>query len=158
MPAVAAAVLCLLSSEDSMLQVLNVHANSLEGEPAVSVENCGNLLQLNLADNSFSGRLPASHYWDELISYRASHNGFTGTFPLLLTSHARLVEHLNVSGNLLTGMLPNQLTLMVGLTALDVSSNQFTGTVNENIYYLPLLSFLDVSSNRLVGTIGGGVG
>lgn len=86
--------------------LLNVRGNKLEGD-AKGVEACGNLVQLDISQNRFSGSLPASIDWDELATYRAGSNMFSGRFPLKLTA-ARILEHFDISNNRLTGGIPSQ--------------------------------------------------
>lgn len=134
----------------SQLTTLTVQVNFLTGN-ATSVAACSKLMQLNLANNAFSGPLPASQ-WRHLLTYRAGYNMFTGTIPELLATQARVLQHLELQHNALTGTLPGNLWLMQGLTTLDISNNQISGDL-EAIWFLPLLSRIDISSNRFVGTV-----
>lgn len=96
-------------ADNSSLLLLNVRGNKLEGD-ARGVKECGNLVQLDISQNRFSGSLPASTEWDELATYRAGNNRFSGRFPMNLTA-ARILEHLDVSNNQLTGIIPPQVGL-----------------------------------------------
>lgn len=91
-------------AENSTLLLLNVRGNQLQGD-AGAVQSCGNLVQLDISQNHFAGSLPVSSDWDELATYRAASNQFSGRFPKNLTS-ARILEHLDISNNELTGMIP----------------------------------------------------
>jgi hypothetical protein len=93
-------------ADNSTLILLNVRNNKLSGR-ATPVESCGNLVQLDISLNAFTGDLPASTDWDELATYRAGSNMFRGRLPLNLTT-ARILEHLDVSDNQLTGFIPPQ--------------------------------------------------
>lgn len=106
--AVSRAVPCaaVLTTDNSSLLLLNLRGNKLEGGASV-VEDCGNLVQLDISQNSFTGRLPSSTDWDELATYRAANNKFSGRFPMNLTT-ARILEHLDISNNQLTGIIPHQ--------------------------------------------------
>jgi hypothetical protein len=103
---------CLHAADNSSLLLLNVRGNKLEGN-AKGVETCGNLVQLDISQNRFSGSLPASIDWDELATYRAGSNMFSGRFPLKLTA-ARILEHFDISNNRLTGGIPSQVCLPLG--------------------------------------------
>lgn len=85
-----------------------MRGNKLEGD-AQGVKDCGNLVQLDISQNSFAGSLPASTEWDELATYRAGSNSFSGQFPMNLTT-ARILEHLDISNNQLTGIIPPQVS------------------------------------------------
>eukprot|EP00882_Tetradesmus_deserticola_P003941 GHRQ01004167.1.p1 GENE.GHRQ01004167.1~~GHRQ01004167.1.p1 ORF type:complete len:529 (+),score=216.66 GHRQ01004167.1:433-2019(+) len=146
-----------LCNEDSKLLVLNLRGNQLTGG-AAAVESCGGLVTLDVSHNQFTGPLPASERWEALISYRVGNNLLSGTFPPQLATSARILEHLDISNNLLTGRLPNQITLLSGLKTLLMSNNSFTGTLTEDVFYLPALLTLDVSNNSFVGTIHEAIG
>lgn len=96
----------MMAADNSTLLLLNVRGNQLEGD-AQSVESCGNLVQLDISQNKFTGDLPASTEWDELATYRAGGNQFSGRFPMKLTT-ARILEHLDISNNRLSGIIPHQ--------------------------------------------------
>eukprot|EP00878_Enallax_costatus_P004317 GHUV01004548.1.p1 GENE.GHUV01004548.1~~GHUV01004548.1.p1 ORF type:complete len:1095 (+),score=312.31 GHUV01004548.1:392-3676(+) len=147
----------LCSGDDSKLMLFNVRANRLAGNATV-VESCGNLIELDIGDNSFTGRLPATPDWDELSSYRAGRNKFTGTVPVELTTHARILEYLDISYNQLSGSFPNQITILSALKAIDISGNQFTGTLTEDVWYLPALTMIALGNNQFVGTIPPAIG
>ncbi|WIA30200.1 hypothetical protein OEZ86_000292, partial [Tetradesmus obliquus] len=149
------AMLC--HGDDSNLLVLNLRGNQLSGNATI-VESCGNLVTLDVSHNDFEGPMPASEQWDELASYRTSHNRLSGTFPAKLATSARILEHLDVSSNLLTGRLPNQVTILSGLKTLLMSGNRFTGTLTEDVFFLPALMVFDVSNNSFVGTIHEAIG
>jgi Leucine-rich repeat (LRR) protein len=68
-----------------------------------------------------------------------------------------LLQHLDISSNLLTG-LPNQITLLSGLKTLIMSGNKFQGTLTEDVFFLPALMRFDVSNNSFVGTIHQAIG
>jgi hypothetical protein len=59
---------------------------------------------------------------------------------------------------MLTGRLPNQITLLSGLKTLIMSGNKFTGTLTEDVFFLPALMTFDVSNNSFVGTIHAAIG
>lgn len=77
---------------------------------------------------------------------------FTGEFPEVLATHAKLLEHLELQNNALSGTLPYNIWVMQSVTSLDISYNQISGDF-ETIWYLPLLSTLDISNNHFAGTI-----
>lgn len=89
-----------------------MRGNKLEGD-AQGVKDCGDLVQLDISQNRFAGSLPASTDWDELATYRAGSNSFSGQFPMNLTA-ARILEHLDISNNQLTGIIPPQVSFLCG--------------------------------------------
>jgi Leucine-rich repeat (LRR) protein len=62
------------------------------------------------------------------------------------------LEHLDLSGNRITGSLPD-FTRGVGLKWLDISSNAISGQIPVSISKLSSLERLDVSRNRIGGVI-----
>lgn len=148
---------CYLFADNSKLMLLNIRANRLSGNATV-VESCGNLIELDIGDNSFTGPLPASVDWDELSSYRACRNQLTGTIPSQLATHARILEYLDISYNQLSGSIPNQITILSALKQLDISGNKFTGTLTEDVWFLPSLTVIALRDNHFVGTIPPAIG
>jgi len=60
---------------------------------------------------------------------------------------------LTLSGNNLTGQIPEQLGYLTGLTTLDLQDNSLTGTIPEELGKLTSLTSLDLSNNNLTGTV-----
>jgi hypothetical protein len=60
---------------------------------------------------------------------------------------------MDLSSNLLTGDIPEELTYLQGLRFLNLSRNDLSGTIPESIGSLELLESLDLSWNELSGTI-----
>ncbi len=59
----------------------------------------------------------------------------------------------SLSGNNLTGPIPEQLGYLTGLTTLDLQDNSLTGTIPEELGKLTSLTSLDLSNNNLTGTV-----
>lgn len=102
------------------------------------------------------GLLPCG-YREQLATYSAGGNDFIGGWPDAL-SDLRILEYLDLSHNLMTGLLPPKIILMTSIKSLKLSYNRFAGTVVEDVYYMPALSVLDLQDNKFVGTIPAAVG
>ena len=68
-----------------------------------------------------------------------------------------LVVNLDLSCNSLTGHIPEQISLLIGLTSLDLSSNQLTSKIPNKIGDLKQLQSLDLSNNKFSGEIPSGL-
>jgi hypothetical protein len=60
---------------------------------------------------------------------------------------------LNISFNMLSGEIPQQLCNLSNLQVLDLSSNHFTGAIPSDLNTLHFLSAFNVSNNDLKGPI-----
>ncbi|CAB9501882.1 serine threonine-protein kinase BRI1-like [Seminavis robusta] len=122
------------------------------------------LLQLNLASNSFAGRISQLSLVDlvNLQQLDLSDNFFQGTFPedFLLTNSS--VVH-NDTTTMVVTTTTTTTTTTVGrhgghdfnpeLQFLRLHSNQFAGNLDETLLNLPNLIALDVSDNVFTGTL-----
>ncbi|KAJ6764864.1 RECEPTOR-LIKE PROTEIN 12 ISOFORM X1 [Salix koriyanagi] len=81
-----------------------------------------------------------------------SGNNLSGEIPEEITGLLELVA-LNLSGNNLTGVIPQRIGQLDLLESLDLSRNQFHGAIPPTMARLNFLSYLDVSYNNLSGKI-----
>jgi Leucine-rich repeat (LRR) protein len=68
-----------------------------------------------------------------------------------------LMVNLDLSCNSLTGQIPEEIGLLIGLTNLNLSSNQLVGNVPNQIGDLKHLESLDLSYNKLSDKIPSGL-
>ncbi|KAB2603983.1 receptor-like protein 12 [Pyrus ussuriensis x Pyrus communis] len=87
-----------------------------------------------------------------VASLDLSNNMLTGEIPEELTSLSRL-QTLNLSDNLLTGRIPSKIGDMRMLESLDLSMNQLCGELSPSISNLTFLNYLNLSYNNLIGQI-----
>jgi Leucine-rich repeat (LRR) protein len=64
-----------------------------------------------------------------------------------------LVVNLDLACNSLTGQIPEQIKLLIGLTNLNLSSNQLVGKIPNQISDLKQLESLDLFYNQISGAI-----
>ncbi|KAG5527463.1 hypothetical protein RHGRI_028379 [Rhododendron griersonianum] len=134
-----------------LLRKLNISRNSLNGSIPSSVSRLRNLNHLDLRENKLIGSIPNSiYYLNSLIELQLGSNGLNGEIPRMPRS---LRIALNLSSNLLEGLLPNSLSELEGLEVLDLSNNKVTGQIPDSFVKMESLTRLVLSHNRLFGLI-----
>lgn len=117
--------------------------------------NCTNrrVTSINLANMNLTGTLsPDLGALTFLKSLDLSNNLFTGPIPEELTS-AKGLETVNLGNNRLDGALPSSLGNWTNLTSLDVSNNGLGGQIPASVGNLQFLETLNMTNNKLTGTI-----
>ncbi|KAJ6677235.1 LRR RECEPTOR-LIKE KINASE [Salix viminalis] len=79
-------------------------------------------------------------------------NNLSGEIPDEISGLNELVA-LNLSRNNLTGVVPQTIGLLKSLESLDLSGNQFSGAIPDTMCDLTFLSYLNLSYNNLSGKI-----
>ncbi|XP_048443336.1 receptor-like protein EIX1 isoform X1 [Pyrus x bretschneideri] len=87
-----------------------------------------------------------------VTSLDLSSNMISGEIPEELTSLI-ILQTLNLSNNLLAGRIPSKIGDMKMLESLDLSVNQLSGEISPSISNLTFLSYLNLSYNKLIGQI-----
>ncbi|XP_076961048.1 receptor-like protein EIX2 [Bidens hawaiensis] len=155
----------------SRLKLLSLRSNKLSGK--FPNELCGltSIQILDLADNNLSGNIPICFHNFNIMSGKErsspiilydefDQNQVLGSASLVTKGRESsystilyLVTTLDLSSNMFSGHIPNELMNLVGLRYLNLSINQLTGRIPENIGDMRLLESLDLSSNILQGQI-----
>ncbi|KAI3499759.1 hypothetical protein L1887_35568 [Cichorium endivia] len=166
----------------SGLQYLDLSSNKFSGDISVSLSSCKRLSFVNLTQNQFAGEIPSFPVDGSLQFLYLSTNHFQGGVPPHLINLCSTLVELNVSGNNLSGAVPDGLKSCSSLQLLDISRNNFSGELpietlleisnlktlvlsfNDFIGFLPEsfskmtnLETLDLSSNRISGGIPSGL-
>ncbi|ONI26923.1 hypothetical protein PRUPE_1G055200 [Prunus persica] len=175
----------------SNLAVLSLRSNKLHGHIPYKLCSLANLQILDLAHNNLSGRMPRCLYnftamttrlyfnhpfyivgrienanvvtkgrevkygnilLSLAISLDLSENIISGEIPEELTSLIYL-QSVNLSYNLLSGRIPPKIGDMRRLESLDLSMNQLCGQIAPSMSSLTFLSALNLSYNNLTGEI-----
>ncbi|KAH0988644.1 hypothetical protein GBA52_000127 [Prunus armeniaca] len=176
----------------SRLAVLSLRSNQLHGHIPYKLCDLTYLQILDLANNNLSGRMPRCLYkfkvmardeispfetsiiWgatenailvskDREMKYEGSvlslamsldlsDNIISGEIPEELTSLICL-QSVNLSYNLLSGRIPPKIGDMRWLESLDLSMNQLCGQIAPSMSSLTFLSVLNLSYNNLIGEI-----
>ncbi|KAL5572602.1 hypothetical protein UlMin_022199 [Ulmus minor] len=191
----------------SNLVILILRSNNFYGSMPSSLCNLSHLQLLDLSTNNFSGRIPkcfsnfsamkengspdktitisymiegqtgimmwkgeGEDYYDEAqfvwkgttSKYKStlglvknidlSSNKLMGEIPDGITELVGLVA-LNLSRNNLSGQIPSEMGRLIWLDALDLSNNHFSGKIPSSFSRLDRLPVLDLSNNNLSGKI-----
>ena len=142
----------------------NLTAMVLKGEAETIIDNlyltsmrCGAIFSgryyINKAWVGWKGRdYEYERYLGLLRVIDFAGNNLSGEIPEEITGLLGLVA-LNLSRNNLTGVIPQTIGLLKSLESLDLSGNQFSGAIPVAMGDLNFLSYLNVSYNNLFGQI-----
>ncbi|KAM3310156.1 hypothetical protein ACQJBY_031069 [Aegilops geniculata] len=148
------------------LEILRVRSNLFSGHIPKNLTFLRNLYYLDLAYNNISGSIPWS--LSNLKAMRSGIIGYKLLQPLLEESMQvitkgqtreytyetySLLMNLDLSCNSLTGHIPEDISLLIGLTGLNLSGNQLISKIPDKIGNLKRLESLDLSYNELSGEI-----
>jgi Leucine-rich repeat (LRR) protein len=153
---------------------LRLRSNMFSGNIPTQLAELGDLQLLDLADNRISGSIPRSlgnmtgmtqeHpplSLNPLTGYGASGNDrIVDSLPIVTkgqdrdyTSGVIYMVSLDLSDNVLSGEIPEELSALTGLVNLNLSRNHLNGTIPWNIGDIKKLESLDLSMNMLSGGI-----
>ncbi|KDP46942.1 hypothetical protein JCGZ_08930 [Jatropha curcas] len=140
----------------SDLQYIEFSYNQLEGDLGfiVSLTNCSNFKEMNVAFNFLRGSLPNSiaNLSKELQVLTLTGNQFQGTIPSGVENLINL-QILFFSGNYLTGPIHINFEKFQQLETLSLESNQLIGAIPSSIGNSSKLSRLSLAFNNLKGSI-----
>ncbi|XP_057499616.1 receptor-like protein EIX2 [Actinidia eriantha] len=130
------------------LWMLRLRSNSFSGSIPREWCNLQILHILDLADNNVSGVIPTCI--GNLIAL--VYDNSSRVSALFSLYHSRTLVYVNVidlSGNKLTGEIPEDITSLLVLGTLNLSRNHLTGSIPEKIGEFRWLETLDLSHNNL---------
>uniref|UniRef100_M0V529 Uncharacterized protein n=1 Tax=Hordeum vulgare subsp. vulgare TaxID=112509 RepID=M0V529_HORVV len=146
------------------LQILRVRSNLFSGHIPKNLTRLESLHYLDIARNNISGTIPWSlsnlsvmrgmyqnksdYMLEESIAVIMKDQTREYTFEIF-----HLLVNFDLSCNSLTGQIPEEISLLIGLNNLNLSSNQLTGKIPNQIGDLKQLESLDLSYNKLSGEI-----
>ncbi|XP_010257100.1 PREDICTED: receptor-like protein 12 [Nelumbo nucifera] len=141
-----------LGSLENLTQI-NLSNNRLAGPiSSIQWDRLGKLVNLDLRNNSLSGRIPYSLFaLPSLRKLQLSHNQLVGRLDESSNGYLAPLDTLDLSSNKLEGPVPKSIFGLQRLSILTLSSNNFNGTMQlEMIQNLKNLTSLDLSYNRLL--------
>jgi len=134
------------------LQVLNLARNNLSGGVPKSISDLEKLNQLDLSGNKLNGTVPKEVLRFPSFSniLNLSHNLFSGQLPEEMGLSAVAID---ISNNQLSGNIPSSIMNCESLETLNAARNSFSGPIPSSLGNLTNLQTLDLSSNQFSGTI-----
>ncbi|KAL6297571.1 hypothetical protein ACE6H2_005713 [Prunus campanulata] len=163
-----------IGESNSNLIVLSLRSTKLHGDIPHELCNLVNLQILDLAHNSLSGTIPrcfdsfsamvslsnsggpisffsytyasSEKYMENAILVTKGREAKYGKFLTLVTS-------LDLSDNMISGEIPQELTSLASLRWMNLSRNLLNGKIPSKIGDMGLLESLDLSMNHLSGEI-----
>ncbi|GJY18662.1 receptor-like protein kinase HSL1 [Tanacetum coccineum] len=142
-------------SQLGQLVDLDLAINKLSGSIPSSLTELKKVVQIELYNNSLTGALPEMG-WSKMTSLRlldVSMNLLTGNVPEELCSLQ--LESLNLYENEFAGKFPDIISNSSNLYELRVFGNRFTGELPESLGKKSPLTWVDVSNNMFSGEIPG---
>ncbi|XP_076893805.1 cuscuta receptor 1-like [Bidens hawaiensis] len=138
------------------LQLLDMSQNSMQGQfPNWLIKNNTMLEVLNLQNNLIHGSIMLSSTNLNIKLLDISGNLLTGVIPIHIQKFLPGITHLNLSRNSLDGVIPSSLGEMDELNTLDLSHNKLSGEVPIGLLANSSrwLSILKLSNNILHGEV-----
>lgn len=124
--------------------------------PVNLVSNCSNLLSLsvNLSVNEILTSTDSVFNLDcgRIIEFEAAYNQIGGSISPAI-GESMMLQLLDLRGNKLSGILPDQLGKLKDLKWILFGGNNFTGEIPSALGHLTSLLLLDLSQNALMGPI-----
>ncbi|CAH9133043.1 unnamed protein product [Cuscuta epithymum] len=147
--------LCRLQS----LQLLDLSMNHLTGSLPKCLSNLTQMTIIRAGSATISYEIPFPVPPDEIFPTNGAINEFDKVdivWKGMLSEFGRTLGHvksIDLSSNVLTGEIPNEITSLVGLISLNLSRNNLRGQIPLRIGNLANLDALDLSNNHLSGSI-----
>ncbi|KAI5315000.1 hypothetical protein L3X38_044176 [Prunus dulcis] len=171
--------ICSLQS----LKKLSLGWNGLHGSLTDDLKNCTSLKQLDLGNNSFTGKVPDLSSLSQLTLLSLNGSRFSGAFPWKSLENLTQLTFLSLGDNpfelssfpaevikldklywlyltncSITGQIPEGIGNLILLENLELSSNQLSGEIPQSISNLKKLRQLELYENLLTGKLPAGLG
>ncbi|CAO2815097.1 unnamed protein product [Amaranthus hypochondriacus] len=138
----------------SMLSTLHLSNNNLEGNIISTIGNCKSLEDVYLAYNNLSGRIPSQLFSLPSLSIglNLTGNRLSGSLPEEI-GQMRNLNGLDLSNNMLSGEIPSTFGSCVSLEFVYMGNNNFEGNIPNSLQALKGLVELNLSFNKFYGEI-----
>ncbi|KAI0524082.1 hypothetical protein KFK09_003446 [Dendrobium nobile] len=141
------------------LEGFYLHGNRLSGEIPYNIGNLSKLTNLLLDHNDFSGHIPSNlGSCKKLTELGLQFNKFMGTIPKEIFSITSLSIGIDLSNNLLTGLLSIDVGLLINLEFIVLSNNKLSGQIPSQLAQCVQLKYLLIDNNLFQGNIPSSLG
>lgn len=137
------------------LSLLNISFNQLQGQLPSSFQVTP-FADIDFSSNLFEGSIPLPSVPVELLDL--SNNRFRGPIPQNISDVMPDLIFLSLSGNKLTGQIPDSIGNMSSLSVIDLSRNNLMGSIPSSMGKCSYLKVLDLGNNNLSGEIPNSIG
>lgn len=136
------------------LESLNLYENRFEGKLPASIADSPNLYELRLFKNFLTGALPENLGKNSALKWLdVSSNKLSGEIPATLCEKGELEELLMIQ-NSFSGKIPASLGDCGSLTRVRLGHNKLSGEVPAGVWGLPRVYLLELVENQFSGSIG----
>ncbi|RCV29721.1 hypothetical protein SETIT_6G035000v2 [Setaria italica] len=122
-----------IANLSTSMEYLSISNNMLSGQIPPTIGNLTVLTSLFLEDNMLTGPIPSSLGSCPLQSLSLEHNRLTGPIPKEILLISTLSDYATFQENMLTGSLPSEVGHLKNLVTLDVSGNRLTGEIPNSL-------------------------
>ncbi|XP_047336461.1 leucine-rich repeat receptor-like serine/threonine-protein kinase RGI4 [Impatiens glandulifera] len=130
---------------------VRLNGNRLSGTIPLEVGNLKNLNFLDMSNNHFLGQIPNSLSGCGNLEFLDLHsNSLMGSLPGSLPQSLQFVD---ISDNMLSGVVNSSIALLTELTKLNLGKNQLSGRIPSEILSCSKLQLLDLGNNGFSGDI-----
>uniref|UniRef100_A0A0E0LII3 non-specific serine/threonine protein kinase n=1 Tax=Oryza punctata TaxID=4537 RepID=A0A0E0LII3_ORYPU len=134
------------------LETFNVANNMFTGRVPRSLKTCRSLKSLHLAYNQITGNISDFGPYPQLIEANLEENNLYGELSKNWAESTNL-NSLALARNMITGVLPPELSRLIRMEILVVHSNNLTGEIPPGIGNLANLYMLTLAHNKFTGHI-----
>jgi len=141
--------------ELSQLSIIDLHGNYFGGTIPQTIANPSPLKFLALGDNALTGEITwfPTHFPSTMEHLDLANNSFTGRLPAFGTMQGLNYLFLAFNPKLDPGPIPPSFTRLPNLIELSLQQTGRTGTIPKGFGSLSKLVLFDLSDNSLTGTI-----
>lgn len=138
-------------SSTEVVQSISLTSNNLSGALPPSIKELSGIYSLSLSNNSLTGQIPASVF-DNTNVYLD--NNLFESVEEPESPADMMCYQIDLSGNCLSGSLPDFFSSFPGLASLDLSSNMFTGSIPSSYsVFFDIRRRVYLNANSLSGEI-----
>ncbi|GJM90242.1 hypothetical protein PR202_ga06503 [Eleusine coracana subsp. coracana] len=144
------------------LEMLFLEGNRFNGTIPAWINSLESLFYLNISNNTLTGEIPAALMDMQMLKRGKTTTHVDPRMFQLTVYFGRSLQYrisngfpkvLNLSCNLLTGEIPQQIGNLTNLQALDLSNNNLIGRIPSVLNHMHFLAEFNIANNDLEGPI-----